>query len=68
MNSTSDIILVLTTYGKPDEMIETINGAVPYRKWLENEAERMFRKSRWATRIVVNASTGEIALVQVKAR
>jgi hypothetical protein len=65
--STSDIILVMTVYGKPSDLVETVNGPVTYRKWLENEADRVFRKSRWPTRIITNEATGEIALAQVKA-
>lgn len=65
--STSDIILVLTVYGKPEEMVETIHGPVPYRQWLAKESERMQRKSGWVTRIVTNPATGEIALAQVRA-
>ena len=64
--STSDIILILTVYGKPDDTVDTIHGMVTYRKWLENEADRLFKKSRWATRIITNPATGEIALAQVK--
>ena len=34
-------MMQLYKYGKPDEMIGTVNGQIRYDMWLENERERI---------------------------
>lgn len=37
-------MIQLYEYGKPDKMIETVNGQIRYDMWLENERTRIAKQ------------------------
>ena len=66
--NTPDILHCITVYGKPDELILTVGGEVPYRLWLESEMQRICRRTSFPLGIHTNEATGEIALVHYRVK
>lgn len=66
--NTPEILHCITIYGKPEELILTVDGEVPYREWLENEKLRISRRTSFPLGIHTNEATGEIALVHYRVK
>jgi len=64
--NTDRILHYITVVGKEEDMVETRDGPMTYRAWLERERQRITRKSGWPVEIVTNNATGEIALVLLR--
>jgi hypothetical protein len=64
--NTEAILYHITVASKPDELIETTRGQIPYRQWLEEERDRIIKKSGWPVDIYENTNTGEISLVHLR--
>ena len=62
----ADILYAITVAGKPDDLVETTRGQVPYRQWLEEEKARIERKSDWPVGIYENEKTHEVSLVHLR--
>jgi hypothetical protein len=62
----ADILYHITVAGKPADLVETVRGQVAYAQWLEEERQRIVRKSAWPVAVYTNTRTGEISLVHLK--
>lgn len=61
------ILHAITVASKPDEVIVTTAGSIPYLAWLELELTRITRKQPdWPLEIYHNPNTREVSLVHLR--
>lgn len=61
-----DILYHITVAGKPGELVETVDGQVPYLQWLQDEKTRIRKKGGWPVEVWTNPATGEVSLVHLR--
>lgn len=65
---TPEILYHLTVAALPNDLVTTTRGQIPYAQWVEEERERIVKKSGWPLIIHTNPKTGEISLAHLRIR